>query len=450
MTLADRAHAIEIWQAGVEAVASRRLVEQQVHCHGPQLSIAGEEYDLTRWNRIVVVGGGKAGAGMATGMEAALGAELVQERVVGWVNVPADCVTTLQKIHLHAGRPAGVNEPTEAGVQGTAEILRLVASLTPRDLCVVLLSGGGSALLPSPAEGLTLNDKQQVTRGLMQAGATIEQLNTVRRALSRVKGGGLLRAMPAGRGIALIISDVVDDPLEVIASGPTVAGQPDYAAARDLLQQFLKPQQIPPHLLNWLASQEQSTSAGPMIPFVNRVIGNNQTAVQAAADRAIRLGYTVVACRTQERGIARNVGVELAEESLRLRGQSLPASSRGWCVISGGEPIVQMVATSQPRKGGRNQELVLAIAKHLWNEGLEGMVYLSGGTDGEDGPTDAAGAVFDAFVRNQAIQQGLTPDPFLAINNSYPFFERAGGLLKTGPTHTNVMDLRVALIQPNR
>ena len=194
---------------------------------------------LDEIRRIVVVGAGKAGAGMAEAVEKALGPQLMAEKqLTGWVNVPADCVRPLQRIHLHAARPAGVNEPTPEGVAGALEILRLVASLGPDDLCLCLLSGGGSALMPAPVEGISLADKLAVTRHLSAAGANIEQLNTVRKQLSRIKGGGLLRACRAGRLVSLIISDVLGDPLEIIASGPTVPDSSTPQEALDVLDRF--------------------------------------------------------------------------------------------------------------------------------------------------------------------------------------------------------------------
>ncbi len=449
MARALREDAFEIWSAGVAAVDSARLVQETVRRRGDELELVGEVFPLSEIGRIVVVGGGKAGAGMAAGLEQVLGHDIVDDRVSGWLNVPADCVRPLRKIQLHPGRPAGVNEPTAAGVFGTERILKLVSELTPRDLCVLLLSGGGSALLPAPVAGITLADKQVVTRQLMQAGATIDQLNAVRSCLSRFKSGGLWRAMSAGRGVGLIISDVIGDPLAVIASGPTVDVPPNAERALQILQQLVTLDAIPVNVLRLLHAQVESLPPHPRaasVPFRNVIIGNNQTAVTAAAERAQLLGYDLARQSTNERGIAREVGRELAEESLRWRPR--PASGRGWCLISGGEPVVQMVPTTQPRRGGRNQELVLAAAVRLWSEDLTGLVILSGGTDGEDGPTDAAGAVFDAQVRQVASEQGLDPEPFLAINNSYPFFDAAGGLIKTGPTHTNVMDLRVTLVQP--
>ncbi len=231
--------ALAIWHAGLAAVRSDQLVRDAMHVEGSTLTIGDEEISLPKVRRIVVVGAGKAGAGMAAGLEEAFGPRWAKEKQLnGWINVPADCVRPLEWIHLHASRPAGVNEPTAEGAAGAAEILRLVASLAADDLCLCLLSGGGSALLPAPVEAITLDDKLAVTRLLSAAGANIEQLNTVRKQLSRIKGGGLARACRAGRLVSLIISDVLGDPLDLIASGPTVEDRSTPAEALALLRQF--------------------------------------------------------------------------------------------------------------------------------------------------------------------------------------------------------------------
>jgi len=445
MTLSIRPALQQIWSAGVAAVDSATLVRQAICRAGSWLNLAGEPVDLTQVRRLLVLGGGKAGAGMAAGLETALGPDLVAEKVTGWLNVPADCVRPLQRIHLHPGRPAGVNEPTAEGLYGTAKILEWTAGMTPADYLIVLLSGGGSALLPAPLDGVTLADKQAVTQQLMQAGATIEQLNAVRSCLSRLKAGNWLRAMPAGRGTALIISDVMGDPLSVIASGPTVPMQPDPLRARQILSDLLPVTAVTQRISQRLEALPRNPITPPPIPFRNVIIGNNRTAVAAAARHAEVLGFRVVRQDYDQGGIARDVGRQLAEDCLEWQ-QRLAPSERV-CLISGGEPTVKLVPTDQPRKGGRNQELVLAAAVRLWEESKSGIGILSGGTDGEDGPTDAAGASFDQELYDSAQAHGLRPEAYLAINNAYPFFETCGGLLKSGPTHTNVMDLRVAIIE---
>ena len=446
-----RAQALGIWRAAVSAVDSERLVANAVCRRGDVLEICGHELPLSSLGRIAVVGAGKAGAGMAAALERAVGEDVLADRVTGWVNVPADCVRPLARIHLHAARPAGVNEPTRAGAAGAARILEIVSRLEPRDVCVVLLSGGGSALLPAPMEGITLEDKQAVTRFLMHAGASIGELNGVRKQLSRVKGGGLARAATAGRVIALVISDVIGDPLDVIASGPTVADTSTPAEALAILEKYAGHAAaaggIPQCVWTVLREAAQGNAACRDVPgsVSTHVIGSNAVAVASAAARARELGYAVHSLGSDNAGEARVVGRELADLCVAIRdtGRPLPPPV---CVLSGGEPVVHLAPTDQPRRGGRNQEVVLAAVERLWDDGMAQMAILSGGTDGEDGPTDAAGAIADGELLQTARDKGLLPAEFLAINNSYPFFEVSGGLLKTGPTHTNVMDLRVALV----
>lgn len=434
--------AIAIWRAGVAAVDSQRLVEATVHRDGQCLTIGDERLDLSKVRRILVIGGGKAGAGMAAGVEAALGNDVVDAKVDGWLNVPAGCVRPLRRITLHPARPAGVNEPTAEGVFGVEQILQRVSQLSSDDVCLILLSGGGSALLPAPIAGISLVDKLAVTRLLSQRGATITELNAVRSQLSRFKGGGLLRAIPAGRVFVLIISDVIGDPLDVIASGPTVPTSGSVSPLA-ILQKFC-PQRDELSETIWRALEAPGAiaSSAAHVTATHLVIGNNRTALDAAARQAGELGYLLRDLGSNLAGTARDVGIEFAKTCW----QEVQRSKTSLCVLSGGEPVVKLAPTDQPRKGGRNQELVLAAGLRLWDEDLSRLTILSGGTDGEDGPTDAAGAWFDAAVRQKAVELKLDPQDYLAINNAYPFFAQTGGLLVTGPTHTNVMDVRVGLI----
>lgn len=442
----------KIWQAGVDAVRSDRLVEQALRVEGDLLVVDEQEtIDLSRIEHIEVVGAGKAGAGMAAGVLAALGPELkVAKRLTGWVNVPADCVgNETGPIHLHPARPAGVNEPTAAGVVGAEEILRRVAALGPRDLCVALISGGGSALLPAPIEGISLDDKLAVTRLLSAGGATINQLNSIRKPLSRIKGGGLARACRAGKLMVLIISDVLGDPLDVIASGPTVPSQSTAADALAILQEFaLSRADVPESVWQALEAVANRSAKRAFADVHNFVIGNNAVAVDAAGLMAESLGYSHAMTSAREsEGLADDVGRHLADMALRMRATAGPD-----CLISGGEPVVKLVASEQRGRGGRNQQLVLAALARLVEADAgqgragRGIVILSGGTDGEDGPTDAAGAVLCGDSWPRARDLGLDLATFLGRNDAFTFWDRVGSLIRTGPTHTNVCDLRVVLV----
>jgi len=443
-----RSDALRIWRAGVDAVGPERLFAEQVLLAGNQLFLGHLELPLGSFDRIFVVGAGKAGAGMVRALEATLGNPLLHaKQVAGLVVVPEDCVAPTKAIDLVAGRPAGVNEPRPEGARATQEILRRVRALTPRDLCVCLLSGGGSALLPAPIEGITLEQKVAVTRLLSAAGATINQLNTVRTAISHVKGGGLARACGAGRLVSLIISDVLGDPLDVIASGPTI---PSSGTALDALQVLddlnlvshadAKP--IIERLQSISAATNPKSEATPQLH--NVVLANNATAVDGAGVMAERLGYNhAMDCARASEASAEEVGRQLAKMALSMRDQPGPN-----CLITGGEPTVTLIEERRRGRGGRNQQLALAALKAFGESphGARGVALLSGGTDGEDGPTDAAGAIVDEQIVSQATQMQLSAADHLERNDAYTFFEACGGLLKTGPTGANVCDVRVVCV----
>ena len=450
-----RDDAVNIWTAGVDSVRSENLVQQAVRVDADQLQIMDQSWPLEQFDRILVVGAGKAGAGMAAGLEQALGSQvLADKKVSGWLNVPDNCVRELQKIHLRAARPAARNEPTEEGMHGAQEILRQVRALTPRDLCICLISGGGSALLPAPCEGVSLHDKLRITRHLSAAGANIQQINAVRTSLSAIKGGGLARACGAGVLITLIISDVMGDPLDTIASGPTVPIA-DPAAQQKLAQetvdQFgIREMGLSTAVLDLLTRPRAPVSIPSSQHLINRILGNNETAITAAASQASQLGYVVRRLPTESATtLAEEVGRSIADELAKESNRHQPV-----CLISGGEPVVQLVDAASRGLGGRNQQLVLAALddrqKSVAEESLfERQRILSGGTDGEDGPTDAAGGFVDRSVVEMMIAQQLNPAIYLQQNDAYHFLERTGGLLKTGPTHTNVCDVRIGLQLPN-
>lgn len=476
-----RTDALRIWRAGVDAVRAERLIAEWIEADAQALRIGDERISFDQIDRLCVVGAGKASGAMAAAIEAALGPEMAEhKRLHGWVNVPADCVpadsakTPLGRIVLHAGRPPGVNEPTPEAALGAERILELVASLDSRDLCIAVITGGGSALLPAPAPGITLADKLEVTRYLSGAGANIVQLNTVRKHLSRIKGGKLARACNAGRMIVLVISDVPGDPLDVIASGPTV---PDRTTADDALAVLdafaAREAGLPPRVFDFLEAkaceprrERREAAACDSVPaggdradgddqahccdwttpagcrVTHLIVANNARAVDAAGAEAERLGYQhAMISSTSPEGAAEEVGRHLAQMALRMRSQPGPN-----CLISGGEPVVSLVDRAIRGLGGRNQQAALAAVEALSADGATRIVVLSGGTDGEDGPTDAAGAVCDAAVLARAKQLQLDPRDYLRRNDAYTFFRLTDGLIRTGPTHTNVCDLRVVLV----
>lgn len=420
-----------------------RLIRQHVHVDGDWLTIRDEKVDLRCMGRMAIVGAGKAAGAMALALENVFSPKLLQEKnVFGWVNVPADCVVPTQCVHLHAARPAGVNEPRPEGVEGTAHILEIVSSLGPEDACLCVLTGGGSALLPAPVPGISLEEKIQVTRLLSAAGANIEQLNTVRRQLSLVKGGGLARACRAGYLITLVISDVLGDPIDAIASGPTASSSTTAADALAVLRDLnLIGEPTIQSVIRYLEQRSKISVGERKLRDVKHVVlGNNALAVDAAGAEAVRLGYSpaLVAANAPE-GLAEELGRHLAHMAMRMRDEPGPD-----CLISGGETTVRLVEEERRGKGGRNQQLALSALTELGDS--RGIALLSAGTDGEDGPTDAAGALVTANVVSTAHEQQLDPQNYLARNDAYHFFQRCGGLFVTGPTSTNVCDLRIIAV----
>lgn len=421
-----RDHALSIWQAAVDAALPVDLVRDAVR-------------DLTCRGRVLVVGGGKAGAAMAAGAEAGLSDRL--DRVTGVVNVPEGPAPTLSRIQLHPARPVASNHPTAAGVAGVERMLALAASAGPDDVAVCLLSGGGSALLPAPVEGVTLEQKQQVTKLLHASGATIDEMNCVRKHLSRIKGGRLTEAF-ASRGcplLALIVSDVIGDPLDVIASGPTSPDPTTFADALDVLRRYGLTDRVPgvrDYLNRGEAGEVPETLKSLPAGVRNVILANNARSLSAAQARAEALGYRVLNLGSFLDGEARHVGGVLAGLVRSIRRDGRPIAPPV-CILAGGETTVALGPDSG--KGGRNQELTLAALVKLRQQ-MGGVVFLSGGTDGEDGPTDAAGAVIDERTPVEGAAAHLER------HDAYPFFDAVGGLIRTGLTQTNVMDVQVILV----
>ncbi len=427
-----RRDARDIWQAAVDAVRPEPLVRQALAD-----SALGIGSAVRSAPHILVLGAGKAGAAMAAATEEALADVL--DRVHGIVNVPAESVRSLRKIRLHAARPAGSNQPTAEGVAGAEEMLRLARSAGPDDVALCLFSGGGSALLPAPAEGITLADKQAVTKLLHECGATINQMNAVRKHLSAIKGGRLAEAFRGKALYSLIISDVIGDPLDVIASGPTV---PDPSRFRDILVLLdgleltaRLPAAVVAHLERGAAGQIPETPKHLPDTVHNLILGNNVKALAAAEQHARKLGYDVLNLGSYIEGETKHVATAIVGIVRSIRDQGIPIRPPA-CVLLGGETTVTL--GPDHGLGGRNQEFVLAALVKLGC--IPGIAILSGGTDGEDGPTDAAGAVADGTTCAAEAER------YLQRHDAYHFLEAAGGLLKTGLTQTNVMDVRVILI----
>jgi len=431
-----------IWHAGVDAVRPGPRIAHWFAEH-PEVRDA-----VRRAERIVVVGGGKAGAGMAAALEVECADDL--GRMTGLISVPADCVRPLAAIRLVAGRPAGSNLPTEAGVRAAAEMLALTYRPRGDTLFFGLLSGGGSALLPAPVAGVSLLDKMTVSWRMSAAGVPIGGMNAVRKHISRIKGGRLVEHLRGRPFYTLVISDVVGDPLDVIASGPTVPDPTTFDDAIAVLREAHLWDTAPPSIREYLRrghlGEVEETPKHPQENVRNRILASSRMALDAAAIRAASLGYRVHDLGPDIVGdteAAARTHADIVRAIRKVRSPDSPPI----CILSGGETTVEL--PDRPGTGGRNTHFVLALLNELTRSGsvpLSGVTILSGGTDGEDGPTDAAGAFADRDTLHRARRLGLSADESLARCDSGSYFEACDGLFRTGPTNTNVMDLRIVLI----
>ena len=453
---------LSIFKAGLAAADPVEAVRRHVVVRGGKLRIGDYSCDLKKVRNIFVVGAGKASARMAGAVEEILGdrpfdvAQGGPERgrmgriAGGWINSKAGSAEKPpRKIHIHeAGHPV----PDEAGLRGAGEIVKILEAAGEGDLVLLCLSGGGSALMPLPVEGVSLADKQATTQTLLACGADIREVNTIRKHLSQLKGGQFARMAQPAEVVALILSDVVGDPLDAIASGPSAPDRTTFADALAVLSKYGIASRVPLSVLEHLragaagAKPETPKPGDPVFAKVrNLVIANNAASVEACARQARALGYRPLVLSTTIEGEAREAArvlVAVARESLT---QGRPAKPP-CCLISGGETTVTLRGSG---RGGRNQEFALAAA--LAARGLDGIAILAGGTDGTDGPTDAAGAFADGATDDRAAERGLSAADFLARNDSWHFFHPLGDLLITGPTGTNVMDLYLLLAgEPER
>jgi glycerate 2-kinase len=447
-----REHARTIWQAAVTAADARQLVREALNDPARPLRAA-----LAGAPRILVAGAGKAGVAMCQGVEDAFAGPAL-DKLEGLVNVPEFIgPTPLGKLVAHAARPAGSNFPTAAGVVGAERILDLFGKAGAEHVGLCLLSGGGSALLPAPVAGVTLEDKQQVTRLLHASGATINEMNAVRKHLSAIKGGRLAEAFRGRALFSLIISDVVGDPLDVIASGPTAADPTAFRDALAILDKYQLTDKAPRSVLDHLRKGERGDIPETPKPerhgerslrhVHNLILGNNARSLEAARKTAEGLGYRVLNLGSFIEGETPAAAGVLAGVLRSILADGVPLAPPA-CVLSGGETTVTLPA--EHGLGGRNQEFVLAAALQMVAGGASSSrdwVILSGGTDGEDGPTDAAGALADPDTCAHGRRLGLNPRGFLDRHDAYHFFEATGDLLKTGLTETNVMDVRVLLVR---
>jgi len=435
-----RTHARNIFAAALAAADPHTAVKANIALDGERLRAGDRSYDLSRFDSVLVAGCGKASARMASALEDLLGDRIA----AGIIVVKYGHGVALNKIEIiEAGHPI----PDGAGLDGARRIVELVGGRTERDLLFFLISGGGSALLPFPVDGLSLAEKQQTTDALLKSGATITEINALRKHLSRLKGGRLAGLAAPATMIALILSDVIGDVFDAIASGPTTPDSSTYENCLAIVDRYRLQEKIPAKVIGYLqrgaaGEHEETPKAGdPIFDRVqNLIVGSNRIAVAAARARAAELGYRTTVLAEPVEGESRVAAGKLAR-LVRGIARERGADFQPLCVIAGGETTVTVRGNGV---GGRNQEFALASAVEI--SGLDNVVVLSAGTDGTDGPTHAAGGIVDGFSLPRANALGMAAEDFLDRNDSHSFLRATGDLLITGPTLTNVMDIQIALI----
>jgi len=424
-----RKNALAICKAALRAADPEEALLRHVRCEDGVLTAGGAKYRLKRIKNIYVVGAGKACAPMAKAVEKLLGKRITASCVI----VKDGHTLPLRRVEL---REASHPVPDERGVAAAQEIAALAARAEADDLVICLISGGASALMPLPVDGFTLEEKQGLTRQMLAAGANIHEMNAVRKHLSGIKGGQLARAAAPAQVLTLILSDVIGDDLSTIGSGPTAPDPTTWETVDEILARFglVLPRPVP--------RVETPKPGDPLFERVrNVIIGSNALSVDAAAAKAKELGYRPLVLSTTIEGETKDVArmhVQIAREVQRAGRPVAPPA----CILSGGETTVTLRGNGM---GGRNQEFALVAGMEL--QGVPGIVALSAGTDGTDGPTDAAGGLADAGTVERALANGRRARAELEANNSYAFLEASGDLLKTGPTRTNVMDIRILLVE---
>jgi hydroxypyruvate reductase len=429
----------QIFQAAVASVDPETAVRRHITRKDGFLQVASAVFRLDDFQQIFLVGAGKATAPMARAME-----DLLADRVTGGAIVVKDGhgMPLKSTTVVEAGHPL----PDRRGVAGSEAVLAIADAAGPRDLLICLISGGGSALMTAPAEGISLDDKQDATRRLLACGATIHEINTVRKHLSRIKGGLLARKAYPATIVSLILSDVVGDDLDVIASGPTVPDTSTFAAAGEILQRYGIWESVAPSVRIRLEKGSEGSiedtpgSEDPIFSNGSQVlVGTNMHALKAAAGAAAELGYQPLILTSKLEGEAREIARMLGAMAKEMVASGHPLAAPA-CILCGGETTVTLRGNG---KGGRCQELALAASLPL--KGLRHCLVLAGGTDGNDGPTDAAGAIVDGQTLAMAEAKGMQARDYLDRNDAYHFFQALDDLLITGPTRTNVMDVYMVL-----
>ena len=440
-----RASILTVLDTALQAVDPAQAVRNVLQRVGNRLTIGDHAYDLDRYQRLFVIGAGKAGAPMTKAVEDVLGTRITAGLVV--VKTGHSAPTTRVEI-VEAAHPV----PDQAGVEAGRRMLALAATARTDDLVIVLLSGGGSALLVNPATGLTLADKQAMTSALLACGATIQEINCLRKHCSAVKGGQLARAVAPATLVTLVLSDVVGSPLDVIASGPTVPDNSTWQDAWAVVEKYKLAEKLPAPIIARLRgglAGDIADTPKPDEPLFQQgqtlVVADNQVAAEAACGKAKALGFNPLLLTTYLEGEASEVAKVVAALAKQIRAAGQPVAAPA-CLILGGETTVTLNAN--PGRGGRNQELALAAAVAL--QGVPGVTIVALATDGSDGPTDSAGGMVDGSTVQRGQADSLRAVEHLRRHDAYPFLQTTNDLLITGPTQTNVNDLLFVFVQLRR
>ena len=433
-------NAKDIFKAGLQAVDSASCIRKWVKMEEDQLVIGDEPVPLSKIRRIYVLGIGKASAAMAAEVETLLGHRIHAGLII--TKYGHGCSLRHCRV-MEAGHPV----PDQNGVTAARALIDLVSTAGPEDLVLGLISGGGSALSPAPVQGISLEDKQGVTRLLLECGATIQEINAIRKHLSRLKGGQLCRYAQKARVVSLILSDVIGDDLDIIASGITAPDPDTFDRCRQILKGYgilySVPAAVRDHLDRGCSGQIQETPkpGDPVFDVTfNIIVGSLDDALTAAEDKARLMGFHPLRLTSMLQGEAREAAKFLCSITKEVHRSRKPVSSPA-CVLSGGETTVTIKGDGL---GGRNMELALAAGLEL--SGLPHTVLLSAGTDGTDGPTDAAGAFAVGSTVSRAKAQKISLNQYLERNDSYNFFKEIDELFIIGPTGTNVMDMQIMLV----
>jgi glycerate 2-kinase len=435
-----RQHALEIYKEAVEAANPKKCVLDYLSLEDEVLTIESKPYDLKEFDSIYAIAFGKAASAMAEGVEEVLGNRLSGGMVIS--NSQPERKFNKLGFHL-CGHPV----PDERSILAANDVMSILGTAGEKDLVIFLISGGGSAVLSMPSPGLTLDDTRKATEALLRSGVDKNGLNAVRKHISQIKGGGLLKKALPARVVTLILSNVVSDKLDAIASGPTVPDSTTYEDAWRVIEALGIEHQLPPQVVVHLEDGRKGELAetlkeGEFDPELVQtlIVGSNIKSLIAAQKKAAEFGYNTLMLSSQISGEAKEAAKVIAGIAFDIERSDIPVQKPS-CIIFGGETTVTVHSMG---KGGRSTETALSFCMEIIDHNIVGLFC---DTDGVDGPIDAAGAICDGQSRLNARKINVSAREHLAQNNSYDFFDKLGDLIITGPTGTNVMDIGIVIVE---